>query len=104
MVNKAATTITGQAATVAGSGATRTVTFKATLTSSVTGLALSGQTITFTLNTTGSPTVHGGDQLVGRRHVQRDGDPGPVQRRFDATAPASPGQTNYLSGTATEPA
>ncbi len=56
VVNKAATSTTPQAVTVTGSGATRTVTFKATLTSLSTGTGISGQSITFTLNTTGSPT------------------------------------------------
>ncbi len=103
VVNKAVTSTTPQAVTVTGSGATRTVTFKATLTSSATGAGISGQTITFTLNTTGSPTCTG---VTNGSGVATCSVTVSLAAYNAATSYGTSyaGSPDYLSSTSTEPA
>jgi hypothetical protein len=102
VVNQAGTAITPQPVRVTGTGSTRTVRFTAKLTSTVTRLPISGQRLTFRLDTTGNPTCSAATNASGAATCRVS-----VSLTADNAAQGYvmtyAGNADYLSSTAPEP-
>ncbi len=102
-VTKAGTTLTAKAPTTTTSGANTTVSSSGTLTSSVNGLPIVGQKVTFTLNGTGSPRCSATTNSSGVATCSLTVKTSVYDSATSDTA-TYVGNADYLPSEATEPA